>query len=208
VADWAVIASIATAGGTTVLALATFSATRSANRSARIAEESLLTRMQPLLLQSHYDDPPLKALWNDFHTAKVEGGRAVLEYANHVIYLAIGLRNVGSGIALLHGWSIVPEFFRDPPPDAAEFRRLVIDLYVPAGGSGYWESAIRDTDDPAWAGLQAAIDERTPITVDLLYGDQHGGQRTISRFTLLPGADSGWYAQANRHWNVDRPDPR
>ena len=46
------------------------------------------------------------------------------------------------------------------------------------------------------------------LTIDLLYGDQQGGQRTISRFTVLPATDDGWYAQVARHWNLDRPDPR
>ena len=37
-ADWVTISSLATAGGTLVLAVATFSSVRSANRSARVAE--------------------------------------------------------------------------------------------------------------------------------------------------------------------------
>ena len=37
-ADWATISSLATAGGTLVLAVAIFASVRSANRSARIAE--------------------------------------------------------------------------------------------------------------------------------------------------------------------------
>jgi hypothetical protein len=49
---------------------------------------------------------------------------------------------------------------------------------------------------------------REPFSVELLYGDQDGGQRTISRFTVLPAGDEGWYCQASRHWNVDRPAPR
>jgi hypothetical protein len=52
------------------------------------------------------------------------------------------------------------------------------------------------------------IAERRPFTMDLLYGDQQGGQRTISRFTVLPTTGDDWYCQAGRHWNVDRPDPR
>ena len=36
-ADWVTISSLATAGGTLVLAVATFSSVRSANRSARVA---------------------------------------------------------------------------------------------------------------------------------------------------------------------------
>ena len=39
--DWVVISSLATAVGTLVLAVATFSAVRSSNRSARIAEAAL-----------------------------------------------------------------------------------------------------------------------------------------------------------------------
>ena len=42
-ADWATVASLATALGTLVLAVATFSAVRSGNRTARAAELSLLT---------------------------------------------------------------------------------------------------------------------------------------------------------------------
>lgn len=41
-AHWATISSLATAGGTLVLAVATFSSVRSANRAARVAEKSLL----------------------------------------------------------------------------------------------------------------------------------------------------------------------
>ncbi|HEY1826895.1 MAG TPA: hypothetical protein VGF87_02690 [Acidimicrobiales bacterium] len=208
--DWTSIASFATAGGTLVLAVATFSAVRSSNRSARIAEESLLTAMRPLLVPSLADDPVHKALWHDRHTAHIGGGRAVFEEENGVIYLAMGVRNLGSGIALLHGWHPMPnEAFADQPHvEADEFRRLTIDLYIPAGGNGYWEAAVRDADDPLRPAFLTALTERTPFTIDLLYGDQQGGQRTISRFTVLPAGDDGWYIQTGRHWNVDRPDPR
>ena len=49
VADWVVISSLATAGGTLVLAAATFAAVRSSNRAARAAEESLMLGLRPLL---------------------------------------------------------------------------------------------------------------------------------------------------------------
>jgi hypothetical protein len=42
VADWVTISALATAGGTLVLAGATFASVRSANRSSRLAERSLL----------------------------------------------------------------------------------------------------------------------------------------------------------------------
>jgi hypothetical protein len=211
VADWQTISSLATAGGTLVLAVATFSAVRVSNRSARVAEEALLTGMRPLLVPSLADDPVQKVLWGDRHGAKLNGGRAVVELANDVIYLAIGVRNLGAGIALLHGWYPIPGrvFMDEGHADPDDFRRLRIDLYIPAGGSGYWEGAIRDADDPMRTGFMQAIREREPFTMDLLYGDQQGGQRTISRFTVLPTSDGeGWFCQAGRHWNLDRPDPR
>ncbi len=209
-ADWSTTDSFATAGGTLVLALATFSAVRSSNRSARIAEETLLTAMRPLLAPSLADDPVHKVLWGDRHTAKLGGGRAIAEQVDGVIYLALGLRNLGTGIALLHGWDPVPELVlgQHPHVEAEAFRRLTIDLYIPAGGTGYWEGAIRELDDPDREGFVRALSEREPFTIDLLYGDQQGGQRTISRFSVLPAGDDEWFAQVGRHWNLDRPDPR
>ena len=208
--DWQTISSLATAGGTLVLAVATFSALRSSNRSARIAEQALLSGMRPLLIPSLADDPVQKVLWQDRHGVRVSGGRAVLEEGGGAIYLAIGVRNVGAGIALLHGWYPMPDraFENVPHADPGDFRRLTIDLYIPAGGAGYWEGAIRDADDPLRPGFLSALAERRPFTIDILYGDQQGGQRTISRFTVLPASDDGWYSQAGRHWNLDRPDPR
>ena len=209
--NWSTISSLATAGGTLVLALATFSAVRSSNRSARVAEEALLTGLRPLLIASRSDDPDQKVLWSDQHVIRLAGGRAIIEESpDRVIYLAMGLRNAGAGIALLHGWYLWPDgaFQREPPKGADEFRRLTIDLYIPGGGSGYWEAAIRDADDPVRPAAMGAIRDRHPVGVDLLYGDQQGGQRTISRFSILPAGDDGWFCQAGRHWNLDRPDPR
>jgi hypothetical protein len=207
--NWQTVSSLATAGGTLVLAIATFSAVRSSNRSARIAEESLLAGLRPLLIPSLPGDPTHKALWGDRHAAKVEGGRAVVEQEGDVAYLALGLRNVGSGIALIHGWLAIEHRAFDNAPHAEpdSFRRQGLDLYVPAGGTGYWEAAIRDGDDPMRPTMEKALANRDPFRIDLLYGDQRGVERTISRFIVMPGPDF-WYCQVARHWNLDRPDPR
>ena len=37
--------------------------------------------------------------------------------------------------------------------------------------------------------------------MDILYGDHEGGQRTMTRFALLPRDDGVWLAAAGRHWN-------
>ncbi len=54
----------------------------------------------------------------------------------------------------------------------------------------------------------AAIAERRPMTIDLLYGGHEGGQHMVSRFALHPLDDGGWLAAVGRHWNLDRADPR
>src|SRR5437588_11274255 len=107
-ADWATISSLATAGGTLVLAISTFASVRSANRAARTAERGLRVGMRPLLIQSRTDDPPQKVLWSDQHKVRIGGGRAYAEVAGDVIYLAMAVRNVGAGLALLHGYSVAP----------------------------------------------------------------------------------------------------
>ncbi|HEX5587244.1 MAG TPA: hypothetical protein VFZ17_08055 [Acidimicrobiia bacterium] len=209
-ADWQTISSLATAGGTLVLAAATFSAVRSSNRSARVAEQALLTGMRPLLVPSLSDDPDQKVVWSGGRAARLGGGRAIAEHEDGVTYLAISLRNVGAGLALLHGWYPRPGWASvdDPRVELDSFRRLIIDLYIAPGGPGYWESALREENDALHDEFQRVLADREAFTIDLLYGDQDGGQRTVSRCLVLPASDGGWYSQIARHWNVDRADPR
>jgi len=98
-------------------------------------------------------------------------------------------------------------FDDSPHREPEDFRLQGIDLYVPAGGTGYWESAIREHDDPVRPAIEKAIANKEPFRIDLLYGDQQGVQRTISRFIVVPAEDF-WYGQAARHWSLDRPNPR
>ena len=208
--DWVTISALATAGGTLVLAVATFSSVRSANRAARAAERSLLAGLRPLLMPSRLKDPAEKVSFNDGHWIRVDGGHAVVEVADDAIYLAIALRNVGSGIGVLHGWRLLDHrpSGEVAQPDPKGFRRLTRDIYVPAGDTGFWQGAFRDPADPAFAAARDAAHARADVTVDLLYGDHEGGQRTISRFSMIPIDGGGWLATVGRHWSLDRADPR
>jgi hypothetical protein len=211
-ADWVTISSLATAGGTLVLAGATFASVRSANRAARVAELSLLASLRPLLLPSRPDDAPQKVGFADDVWVQAPGGGAAVEARERALYFAISLRNVGTGIAVLHGARLYPQaVYGGQNPDHApleEFQRLTRDLYIAAAEVGFWQGALRDPEAPEFTELRRAIENRERITVELLYGDHEGGQRAVTRFVLTAREDGGWLASAGRHWALDRPDPR
>ena len=136
-ADWVTISALATAGGTLALAGATYAATRSSNRSARIAELALQEQRRPLLVSARLDDPQQKIMFSDRHWVHTSGSQAVVEEQ---------------------------------------------------------EQTLRA--------------QREVFTIDLLYSDQVGGQRSISRFTISPVGDDAWLANVGLHWNLDAPSPR
>src|SRR5262245_29989377 len=78
-ADWETLASLGTAGGTLVLAIATFASVRSANRAARVAEQSLLAGIRPLLVSSRLQDPNQKIMFGDEHWVILPGGRGIAQ---------------------------------------------------------------------------------------------------------------------------------
>jgi hypothetical protein len=209
--SWETAASLATAAGTLVLAIATFSAVRSSNRSARIAEIALQEQRRPLLAPSRLEDPTQKIMFLEGNWVHATGGHAAVVHTDGMVYLAISLRNVGSGIAVCQGWAIRMAF--DTPTDITvhapleDFHLQSRDLYVPAGDIGMWQGALRNPDDPIRAHVVEAIESGERIDVELLYSDQVGRQRTISRFGLLPAGDS-WLASLNRHWYLDWDGPR
>ncbi len=88
-----------------------------------------------------------------------------------------------------------------------EFHVQSRDLYVPAGDIGMWQGALRNPTDPIRVDVVDAINRGHPITVELLYSDQVGLQRTISRFGLTPTTDA-WLVSLNRHWYLDWEGPR
>jgi hypothetical protein len=209
--DWPTIASLATAAGTLVLSFATFAAVRSSNRSARIAETALQEQRRPLLAPSRLEDPKQKIMFLEGNWVSASGGRAAVEHIDGAVFLAISLRNVGSGIAVCQGWAARPgEASPRTYPDHApleDFRLQSRDLYVPAGDIGMWQGALRNPDDPFRADIADAIETGQPVMIELLYSDQVGRQRTISRFGLRSTGDT-WLASLNRHWYLDWDGPR
>lgn len=209
-ADWATISSLATAGGTLVLAVATFAAVRSANRSARLAELALQQQLRPVLVNSQLDDPAQKIMFMEGKWIQAGGNEGAAEHADGVVYLGLSVRNVGSGIAVLMGWHVLADEWpaRRPPLSPEQFRVQLRDLLIPAGGIGLWQGALRDSAEELHGQAAAVVGGRRPFAIDLLYSDHMGGQRSITRFSISPAGEDRWLAGAVRHWGLDTPNPR
>ncbi len=211
------IASLTTAAGTLVLAIATYSATRSANRASRIAERSLLASLRPVLVHAQLGDPGQKIGFADDHWVHIDGPQAIFDVTDDAIYFAFGLRNVGSGMAIIQAWCPHPErkLGTQEHCPIEDFRAQTRALYVPAGGLGFWQGALRDRGESAYFDFEKAASARQPITIDLLYSDMNGGQRTVTRLSVLPGpmrdgaaegddrASGRWIASIGTHWPID-----
>ena len=204
-ADTGTIASLATAGGTLVLALATFASTRSANRAARVSEQALKVGLRPVLFNARPQDPPQKVGYGDDHWLVLRDGLAAVQEREgtcisrfHCATSPPGWRCCTAGTCGRIGRR------RRIRRRRSDFRTHTRDLYVPAGDVSFWQAALRDHDDPLHEPLRDAISARTPLSVDLLYGDHEGGQRTITRFYI-------YAAHARRRRAVvavDRAPPR
>jgi hypothetical protein len=215
--DWPTVASLATAAGTLVLAIATFASIRAAQRSARLAERStaiaekaLLAGLRPVLAPSRITDPPETVRFGEGRMVTVDAGMAAVERDADNFYFVIPLRNVGNGLAVLHAWLFMARRpgVDTPHAEPSDHRPQTRDLYVPAGDTGFWQGAIREPDDPFREGLSERFDSGHELTVDLLYGDHEGGQMTITRFILTPEQDGQWRPAVVRHWPLEGIDPR
>jgi len=209
--DWSTVSAMVTGVGTLVLAIATFASVRSSNRSARIAEAALQEQRRPLLVPSRLEDPAQKIMFVDQHWVRATGGHGAAELVDGNVYLAASLRNAGSGIGVCQGWLVnAGLMYSGSSPNPApedQFRVQSRDLYVPAGDVGMWQGALRNPDDATRAEVAAAIEAREPLTLELLYTDQIGQQRTITRFSVVPTSDS-WLLSVTRHWYLDWDGPR
>jgi hypothetical protein len=189
-----------------------------------------LEGVRPVLIPSREGDPTERVRFGDDVFVNVPGHGAAAKVAHDAVYLAIALRNAGTGVGVIHGWRAraQPQGTRpgaslllgDDPgevaaspiqvrPDVAEFRRQQLDLYVPPGETGYWQGAMRDPQEPGYDEVMAAVQSDAGLFIDVLYGDYHGGQRTILRLgvTAWPNVD-GHRTTVLRYWNLDQDDPR
>jgi hypothetical protein len=121
--------------------------------------------------------------------------------------MAISMRNVGTGLAVMHGWHVLDSRDRSIHPPPEDFISQIRDIYVAPEDTGLWQEALRDPEAAAFRNAVACIGAGQPLIVSLLYGDFEGGQRVIIQFVLRP-ANERWLASVTRHFSIDQPDPR
>jgi hypothetical protein len=212
---WTDAAQLATAGGTLVLAVATFQSVRSANRAARVAEQALQVNLQPVLVTSRPEDPPERVTFREGMVLEAPAGGAFVDERDGNFFVVLPLRNVGNGLAVLRAGhvalgEVVESRLQAQGPNGAAmwpesrdvYRDLQRDLYVPPGERGYWQIGVRGTDDPFHPVLEKAIVDRQRLLVTLLYTDHLGGHRSKTQFVLTPLDDCSWFASVVRHKGI------
>ena len=162
-------------------------------------------------MTSRLQDPPQKIEFFEGNWMEVAGSGAGIEIrdgGNDVVYMAVSVRNVGTGIAVLHGWHVAADrpAERIHPP-LEDFTSQIRDIYIAPGDIGLWQGALRDPEAAVFAGVVAAIKNRQAFFLHLLYGNFEGGQRVITQFAIRSGAEK-WRTSVARHFAVDNPDPR
>jgi hypothetical protein len=208
--DWVSVAGIATAVGTALLAVATFQSTRTANRAARSAERARLESLQPILIPSPWESPVQKVNFIDGKLMHVSGGRAAIEVTDEVVYMIASIRNVGRGLAVLHGWALPEDRMSDRTP-LADFHLLQRDIFVAPDYDGFVQIASRDSASKEFAALVTG-ERSDAFWIDLLYSDIESTQRLITRFAITTAPDiavesSERIASVVRYWTLDGPDP-
>jgi hypothetical protein len=199
--EWVTISSLATAAGTLVLALATFAAVRSANHAARVAERSFQFALRPILAPSRLEDPEERIMFGDRHWVVVPGGQAAVEVFDGVVYLAMQVRNVGNGVAVIEAWAPFAGLRMGAESETVSevFRRQNRSLWIPPGDVAFWQGALRDESEDLHSEITRAVAEGA-LGVELLYRDHEGGQGTVSRFTMVRDDDGvRWWSSMSRH---------
>src|SRR5206468_2889930 len=104
-----------------------------------------------------------------------------------VVYMIISVRNVGRGLAVLHGWALPPDRMSERMP-LSEFHLLQRDIFVAPDYDGFVQVASRDPESKEFAALVGG--ERSGVFwIDLLYSDIESTQRLVTRFAVTTAPD-------------------
>ena len=126
---------------------------------------------------------------------RVAGGAATLKVADGVVYMVISVRNVGTGLAVVHRWHVeVTGQPQQTHPPLEDFTTQARDIYVASGDIGFWQERCAIRPQRQFEAVAAAVEAGDPMVLSILYGDWEGGQRVIGQFALRRANDK-WLTQ-------------
>jgi len=119
--------------------------------------------------------------------------------------------NVGNGMAVIQSWLPIAgqRTSADEWGAIDDFRAQTRSLWIAPGDVAFWQGALRDPAEEPFDPIRQAVADGA-VTIDVLYRDREGGQRTMSRFTLVrrdgEGDDEGcdWWVSLGMHHELDR----
>jgi hypothetical protein len=119
---------------------------------------------RPLLMSSRLQDPEQKIQFLEGRFVRVAGGAATLEVADGVVYMVISVRNVGTGLAVMHGWHVeVSGQPQQTHPPLEGFTTQSRDIYVAPGDIGFWQGALRDRATAQFKDVAATVEAGDPM---------------------------------------------
>lgn len=118
-----------------------------------------------------------------------------------MVYLAVSIRNVGSGVAVLHGWHVQAglQTQRSHPP-LEEFTTQNLDIYVAPDGNGLWLSALRDPAPGLITAPQCWLFSARWLRLSDMTENNAAREVCIWTYWVRPEAEEGFKALLARHW--------
>jgi len=207
---------------TTLLAIVTFALVCATYLMAQTAKRQFGRQLLPILIPSRIRDPIRKVYFSN-NTWQMLYGDQVLVDSVDTLYVAIPLRNIGSGTAVVRGLSI-PDV--GPDDDALPRRRPSLknliaaktDLLLGPGDISHLsidsEAQTADRQRHALQTQVERIDRDSGVYLDILHCDHVRRQHNITRIELAQvsekssssGTTSGaeHIARAVKHWPLRR----
>ena len=86
-----------------------------------------------------------------------------------MVYLVISIRNVGTGLAVMHGWHVeVTGQPQQTHPPLEDFTTQTRDIYVASGDIGFWQGALRNPATARFKAVAAAVETGDPMMLNIL----------------------------------------
>lgn len=175
--------------------------------SARQIKHNLL----PIMVPARPDGRKRVARFTLEKHVTIRNADTYAEFDGDGVCLAVCLRNIGSGVAVLKGFDASPNDSAEPAsydvPSLSRFASALHALYLGPGDAAYLAifTSLDSSRTDAYEVVQETVPNGASLLLDLVYTDHSGGQLTISRLELEWATDVDRYvAKVARYWRPSK----